>query len=202
MMFSKKFEDLQLRIYACYEGDEYKGELSPFHPLNGEMDEASLLNFLKELHDYGGDEDDNQNAETPAALVKSLLAREDQVVAGGLVIIGKGFRLIPGCCCGLEGWVEWKDLKKGSHSPWFGHDPFPGVDTRGDKAILHNGLNVEQESYELSYEELSKMVEQVSFTLSQFLGRLQVFLNNIDCKNSERLTQKIAEWFHITPLSS
>lgn len=191
-----------MRIYACYEGDAYEGEFSPFHPLNGEMDEASLLNFLKELHDYGGDEDDNQNVETPATLVKSLLAREEQIVAGGLVIIGESFHLFPGCCCGLEGWIEWKDLKKGSISPWLGHDPFPGVDTRGDKAILHNGLKVEQESFELSYEELSKMVEQVSFTLSQFLERLQVFLNNIDRRNSERLVQKISEWFHITPLSS
>jgi len=191
-----------LRIYACYEGDAYDGELSPFHPLNGEMDETSLSNFLKELHDYGGGENDTQNADTPAALIKSLLTREEQVVSGGLVFMAKGFRLIPGCCCGLEGWIEWKGLKKDSHSPWLGHDPSPGVDTRGNKAILHNGLNVGQESFELSYEELSEMVEQVSLTLSQFLERLHAWLIDIDQGNSERLTEKIAEWFHIKPLSS
>ena len=191
-----------MQLYACYEGEGYDGELSPFHPLNGEMDEASLFNFLKELYDYGGDEDDTQNADTPTDLIKSLLNREEQVIAGGLVFVSKGFRLIPGCCCGLEGWIEWKDLKKDSHSPWLGHDPSPGVDTRGNKAVLHNGLNNGQESFELSYEELSEMVQQVSLALSQFLGRLNAWLIDVDHESSERLTEKIAEWFHIKPLAN
>lgn len=189
-----------MQIYACYEGEDHEGECSPFNPLHGKMNEASMLNFLQELYDYG-DEDDTQKAETPADLIQSLLARDEQVIAGGLVIIAKDFRLIPGCCCGLEGWIEWKDLKKGSDSPWLGHDPFPGVDTRGDRAVLHNGLNAGRKSFELSYKELSELVDQASLSLSQFLKALYNWLNEIDPKNAKGLSGKIAEWFHIAPLS-
>ena len=76
-------------------------------------------------------------------LEATLLAMERQVreegwliAPGGLRATDDEFKLLPSCCCGLEGWREWYNVKPGGGSPWLGHDPNPYVDCGGEAAVL------------------------------------------------------------------
>lgn len=190
-----------MQLFPCYEGQAHDGDHSPFHILNGEMDSQALWSFLQELCNYGGYSDGTGNPDTPEIAIKTLLSRETEVVAGGIAVIAGDFRLYPSCCCGLEDWVEWRNIKKNGASPWLGHDPDPWIDTSGDRAILHNGMNTGKESIDVSYEELLVAVENASVALSQFLEKLRSWLKEIDPEHSEQLSMKVSEWFSIKPIS-
>ncbi len=55
---------------------------------------------------------------------------------GGLVARADGSEVVPGCCCGLEGWRDWYRVKPGGQSPWLGHDPSPYIECRAEAAVL------------------------------------------------------------------
>lgn len=167
-----------LEILACYEGDRYAGDLSPFHPLNGDMDDAALRAFLIALYEYGSFDVEGALLDDKS-IMNALLTSDHRAIAGGLVVVSGDYRLFPQCCCGLEDWQGWRGLKQGVPGPWLGHDPDAWIDTSGEKAVLHNCQTVGQEALEVSYEELDAAVDRASKHLSEFLEKLRARLKAV-----------------------
>ncbi|MBO1337474.1 hypothetical protein [Streptomyces sp. VRA16 Mangrove soil] len=68
-----------------------------------------------------------------------LLTVDSPEVPGGLRVTDtqSGVRFVPGCCCGLEDRGDWLDVLDGDgRAAWFGHDPSPGAERRGDVVRL------------------------------------------------------------------
>ncbi|MFI8292157.1 hypothetical protein ACIGBL_23755 [Streptomyces sp. NPDC085614] len=73
-----------------------------------------------------------------ASFLHGLLTLEQPFAAGGLRVTDTagGATLLPGCCTGLEDWREWYDVLDGGGAGWFGHDPSPGAELRGETVRL------------------------------------------------------------------
>jgi hypothetical protein len=185
---------MMLRLLPCYEGVSYEGELTPFHPLHGDMDGDALYLFLVSLSRYG---DPDFRSDDLAAIAARLLSREGAVLAGGLVAVKDAFRLFPGCCCGLEGWREWRFVVPGDHNGlWLGHDPSPWVDTTGPVAILHPDEG-DDETLAVPYAEVGEALARAGRDLEDFLAVLALWLKAEGIADSPRLVARIGEWFRI-----
>jgi hypothetical protein len=88
-------------------------------PLNGDMaaeDVGLVFGYLVSYNDLRGD--------TIRAMERSLLDAGPLYLPGGLRIRCGSQEILPACCCGLEGWQDWKRFLATGISPWLGHDPF------------------------------------------------------------------------------
>ena len=96
-------------------------------PLRGSVGDVEVGTFLGQLCDtnHAGFGDDDELIEDIEAIFDQLCSREDLIVPGGIGVWSDGEPiLLPGCCCGLEGWREWiAFLDAGAAPPWCGHTP-------------------------------------------------------------------------------
>jgi hypothetical protein len=84
--------------------------------------------FMAVASSYGRDPDD------PAASIEDVLVDFPHVLPGGVSVVSTERAVMPGCCCGLEHWSEWRHILTTGRSPWTGHDPAPLVELT-DKAV-------------------------------------------------------------------
>lgn len=185
-----------LTLQPVYENLFLTAELEHFHALNGDMSDAQLRAFLEELHRYA--HSSGPSPDRLETLAADLIGREVQVVAGGLVARRGEFLLIPGCCCGLEGWVEWEVALSSGRSPWLGHDPDPWIETKDNRITLHNGGIVEPESCELDVSEVEAALKRARDDLTDFLIALKTWLLREGIVVAEDLTSKVDGWFQMT----
>ena len=189
-----------LRLLPCYEGASYLGRHTPFHFLDGSMTAEAMEGFLVALFDYGKEGDE----QTPAALpqiVRGLLAREEQILPGGLMVIKGDYIIEPSCCCGLEDWREWYWALEGDGSPWLGHDPSPAAEPLPSGVLLHTDMDneAEDETLPITYEELAAALEKAEETFNEFSLRLETWLTEISGTEGRALAVKICDWFRIGP---
>ncbi|MGW7531286.1 hypothetical protein [Amycolatopsis sp. NPDC054798] len=73
-----------------------------------------------------------------ASFLHGLLTFDTLFAAGGLRVTDSatGVAFLPGCCNGLEDWRDWHRVLDGSGQTWFGHDPDPRAERRGDTVRL------------------------------------------------------------------
>ena len=187
-------KDGNLKLLACYEGEPYDGEHTPFHQLHGHLSDQGYWKFLVAQCDYM---EESFSPSNPQSAVDFLVSLDEAVLGGGLIAIKGKFRLYPGCCCGIETWSEWKEIKPDGASPWLGHDPDAWIDTSLQDAVLHNGLESEVRSLEVSYQEIESALYRTERDLREFLVGLQNWLVEVSVTNAEELPAKISEWYKI-----
>ena len=189
-----------LRLLPCYEGASYAGRHTPFHILDGNMTPDALAAFLVALHDYGKEGDEETPADL-ADLVRGLLAREEQILPGGLIVIKGDYIIEPSCCCGLEDWREWYWALEGDSTPWLGHAPSPGAEPLPSGVLLHTDMDneAEDETLPITYEELAAALEKAEETFNEFSLRLETWLAETAGAEGRILAVKICDWFRIGP---
>src|ERR1044072_3776294 len=85
---------------------------------------------------------------SPSEALNNLVASEDIVLPGGLRFSEDGaVKVIPGCCCGLEGWREWLGVPQGNAAVWGGHDPCVWVEYVNDKVRVWQDEEEERANY-------------------------------------------------------
>lgn len=106
-----------------------------------------------------------------------LLARDGRLVLpGGLLVRSGGREIAPSCCCGLENWLEWRDVPQGL-SPWMGHDPTPGIERFGTLWRLwpEYDMNLRAgcgEPIDFDLDTLTAELDRVAAALHAFVARL------------------------------
>ncbi|MET9258886.1 hypothetical protein [Amycolatopsis sp. NPDC004079] len=77
-------------------------------------------------------------ADELGAFLHGLLTFDTLFASGGLRVTdtASGVVLLPGCCNGLEDWREWSRVLEIGGQAWFGHDPAPCAERRGDLVRL------------------------------------------------------------------
>ncbi|GEM_PF-2333640 len=140
--------------------------------LTGDAADADVANAVAALACYG----DEPEGETLEQVLRSMMAKENRVVAGGLRAERDGVIIEPGCCCGLERWRDWFDVKPGGDSPWLGHDPDAYVECATERAIIHADAAPGAEAIAVDYAELSAARIAADATFTDFVRRLQEWL--------------------------
>ena len=169
-------------------------------PIKAVVSDGDHDAFLRSLCDY--------NQRSPRGSLRERIQRlaeaDECVLAGGLIASKDDFSLLPGCCCGLEDWTEWKGLSPGTDSPWLGHDPSPWVETLEDLVMLHAGGALDEspdkitrDTLEVSYEELNAAVARAESDLISFMTGLRECLRHEYGTTGDKLARKIAGWFSI-----
>ncbi|MER5866157.1 hypothetical protein [Kitasatospora sp. NPDC002040] len=156
-------------------------ELKPFSylPINGGLSPAetgAAMMLIVGYNDIGpepGDDFPPPPADPLGSFLHGMLTSEDLFVAGGLRVVDSSAEvtLLPGCCCGLEGWREWHEVVDGSDWPWLGHDPQPTAERSGDTVLLtvESGLS-DSPVIELSAAELRQLLAGVERDLADFVA--------------------------------
>jgi hypothetical protein len=98
--------------------------------------------------------------EADAGRLLSRLANTTSFGArGGLRVCAPGSEpIVPGCCCGLENWTDWRRFIERGDSLFLGHDPTPSVEECGDQVCV--------------WADVTK-VSKITFSRSGFVGALR-----------------------------
>ena len=190
----------ELRLTPAYE-DAMGGPDEPLlRPIKAMATKADYDAFLISLCDY------NQDAPrgTLGESIQRLADEEECVISGGLIASKDEFLLVPGCCCGLEGWAEWKGIEPGADSPWLGHNPSPSIEALDQLVVLHSGGGIVSatshnppDKLEVTYAELNAAVAQAERDLTAFMSGLRNHLLEEYGPSGDKLARKIAGWFSI-----
>ncbi|WSY19248.1 hypothetical protein OG928_47665 (plasmid) [Embleya sp. NBC_00896] len=156
-------------------------ETKPFGylPLTGELSPAEVGTAMMRIvgyNDIGPDPGDGfppPPADPLGSFLHGMLTSEELIVAGGLRVVDSstGVTLLPGCCCGLEGWREWHEVVDGGDRPWLGHDPQPTAERFGDtvRLTVRSGKS-DSPVIELSASELGRLLVGVERDLADFVA--------------------------------
>lgn len=151
-----------------------------FLPLSGDMDVRDVDRAVAVLARYlNADEDEDETAAAQGAsrarTLRRLLDRDGWVAPGGLQIRDpeSGVTFTPGCCCGLESWREWLDVRNGREI-WLGHDPTAEIEHIGTRIRLRweAGARGGEHSIEFPRAELTALLPAVQQDLGGFLNGL------------------------------
>lgn len=93
-----------------------------FIELSGSSTDGEVALVLLQLATY------NRGRQLVPLQPAELVSAESLVLPGGLQATNGTQVISPSCCCGLEGWPEWRYALEDGTSPWMGHDPFPWLE--------------------------------------------------------------------------
>lgn len=172
-------------IEAVVENCRFDGE--PPWPVTAETDSQ-----LIRLHPGMSDEElgsvlltacvYNRTAVTPSAseTLGNLVSEETMVLPGGLRFSEEGeAEVIPGCCCGLEGWREWLGVPQEGNTAWGGHDPDVWVEHAGGKVRVWQDEREGADCVEFDREEMTTLLSRVETDLGGFLARLGEWVSHV-----------------------
>ena len=127
---------LNFELRPVVETRDTEEKPSEFLNLDGHADEAVVIAFLQAVLDGNWDIED-EGTPIPTTIPDLVVGLVSEIATiddddslspiGGFIILADDFRVEPSCCCGLLGWIEWRDLSPGSYSPWLGHNPSPWI---------------------------------------------------------------------------
>lgn len=110
------------------------GPADPWLVLSPDADDRTVTRILGVIAAYN--DAVGSTLEGTLAKLEPLARAGELAVSGGLRVRVGAFEILPSCCCGLEGWREWYEVKPGGQSPWLGHDPNPYVECGAETAVL------------------------------------------------------------------
>jgi len=148
-----------------------------FLPLSDGMDDREVGTAVAVLVSYlHADADDNGDEETAVeGSLRRLLDLDGWVAPGGLLVHDSesGVTFTPGCCCGLESWREWLDVRSGKEI-WLGHDPTAEIEHVGAQVRLRWEADARggEHSIEFPRTALTALLLGVQQDLGGFLNRL------------------------------
>ena len=184
---------MTLRLRPCFENPSPTSPADRFVFLDGDTSDAGIKKFIFAINSYGG-----STYTMPGDLKGTIryLAdyKEDRVIGGGLAAFKDDFELYPQCCCGLEDWREWFEVKRGGHSPWLGHSPDPWVEVKENNAVIHSGLG---SSVVVNFEEVKVALRRAEKDLIDVLQRVREVTSLEDPDAAHRLCKRVATWFDI-----
>ena len=140
------------------------------------------------------------NSEEPATSVEALLNNFPQILPGGIAVVSSDSVIMPGCCCGLDGWPEWRKVLTEGLSPWTGHDPSPVVEVVGDEIRVWSeggmsGKRNDEQPIVFERALFAEALGQVSKDLVAFLGPLRSWLNDHGGECAEEFVVRFADSF-------
>ncbi|MFF2090715.1 hypothetical protein [Paenibacillus sp. NPDC058174] len=108
----------------------------------------------------------------PAEVFNELITVEEVAISGGLAFEDESKVILPGCCCGLEGWREVLEAVLSKKNIWLGHDPYPTLE------FTNNLVRVWSDDYsgtfrkDLSGQDLQKMF-YIEYVRDDLINKLQ-----------------------------
>lgn len=186
------------RIYAVYEAFSVEKPFGDFPVLGPGMSDAEYEAFLWALHNYVPKAPRLDDLESICAFLAHQTER--RVLAGGVLIRAGDFEFVPGCCSGLESWRQLFGLKQGDPAGWFGHDPDPWVDTRGEVAVFHSD-DREGDSYAVAYDVVEAAMVRLQADLIEFLDGLRALLTCRLPDLADNIVGKVDRWLEISNAS-
>lgn len=168
--------------------------------LSAQMPDSHVAQIVATLAEYNN----LPSLNSPKKVMKAIEQAEGLILSGGLMVQSGDRTIAPSCCCGLENWREWFDVRPGGSSPWLGHDPSPFVEMCEDCAVIWSdgGDLGEKESVpgafgvRATYPELAAALERASADLRGFVGRLSEWFDQNMPRNAW-LSPRFAEIFQI-----
>ncbi|SEH01101.1 hypothetical protein SAMN05444920_11931 [Nonomuraea solani] len=164
----------------------------PLLALSGQMSPAEVGTAMAIIFDHG---------DIPTAplddlhhlMDRHLIDAEALTAPGGLRVTDTATRaeLLPGCCCGLEDWREWRDVLHGEDI-WLGHDPGTEFAFMGGAVRLRQGHEVE-----IRLDDLPALLDTVRLQLQGFLGLVGRWAGEIAPASAGRLVTVLDENFAI-----
>ncbi|MGI5286196.1 hypothetical protein ACQEVF_23060 [Nonomuraea polychroma] len=174
-----------------------------FLALSGQMSMAEVGTAMAVIFGYG---------DIPTAPISDLhhlldrhLAEAEALLApGGLRVrdTTTGAEILPGCCCGLEGWREWRNVLH-KKDIWLGHDP--GTDLEH----IAGAVRLRQESgprslhlpsvyeLEIQLDDLPALLATVHRRLQGFLRLVHQWASESSPRAADRLVTVLDENFDI-----
>ncbi|MEV4016898.1 hypothetical protein AB0J35_41035 [Nonomuraea angiospora] len=169
--------------------------------LSGQMSPAEVGTAMAVVFSYAG---------IPTAPISDLhhlldrhLAEAETLLApGGLRVrdTATNAEILPGCCCGLESWREWRDVLRKQHI-WLGHDPDTGLE------YIAGAVRLKQEprsplspmhEVEIRLDDLPALLTTVHLRLQGFLGLVGRWASETTPRAADRLVTVFDENFEIT----
>lgn len=182
-------------------GVEYPWPIGTFkygaHCLQRDMSLEEIGLFMLSLTGYEK-EDSPKNKD---GIIERLIGRQTSILAGGIKVTDKqsGRCILPGCCCGIEGWREWY-----SGNPWMGHDPDPWIE-HADNGLIKiwsdGAIDNQRSSFsiDLNKGEFHENMKHVESNFVDFLSQIEAWGKKEQLANYLDLTEYIDKSFDIRP---
>jgi hypothetical protein len=157
------------------------------------MEHVALL--VAVLSSYGGTVTD------AATSFDALLEDFPRILPGGIAVVSSDRMIVPGCCCGLESWPEWRKILTEGSIPWTGHDPAPLIEVVDDEVRVWSdgGAMGEQPNDEepivFGRDEFAEALKQVGQDLVGFLIPLRGWLDEHAADHAEGIARCFEERF-------
>nr|WP_184754594.1 hypothetical protein [Streptosporangium album] len=169
--------------------------------LSGQMTPAEVGAAMAVIFRYG-DIPTEPISDLHHLLDRHLVEAEALVAPGGLRVrdTTTNAEILPGCCCGLENWREWRNVlyKK---DIWLGHDP--GTDLE----YIVGAVRLRQESYahsltsptqvEIQLDDLPALLATAHLRLQGFLSLVHKWASEATPRAADRLVTVLDENFEI-----
>ncbi|MEU6786178.1 hypothetical protein ABZ912_43895 [Nonomuraea angiospora] len=166
--------------------------------LSGRMSPAEVGTAMAVIFSYG-DIPTAPISDLHHLLDRHLADAEALIAPGGLRVMdtATNAEILPGCCCGLENWREWRDVLH-RQAIWLGHDP----DT--DLEYLAGAVRLRQESgsrstheVEIQLDDLPALLTTVHLRLRGFLSLVGQWASETTPRAADRLVTVLDESFEI-----
>ncbi|MFK7983296.1 MAG: hypothetical protein AB8G86_25165 [Saprospiraceae bacterium] len=157
---------------SCY-NDSGLNNIKPINPLSWlfkiePLSDDELKIILKQLIDNAVEEFDSINE-----ILDDLIEYAPLIPGGYLFEVNQVIKSEPGCCCGLENILNWKDDE--TVLTGHGDDDFVHI-TRKNAQVE---ISIKQEIFILSKEDYDKVVKEAEGKIDKFVEKSGILINNI-----------------------
>ncbi|MFI6601417.1 hypothetical protein ACIBHX_34650 [Nonomuraea sp. NPDC050536] len=174
-----------------------------FLALSGQMSQAEVGTAMAVIFRYG---------DIPTAPISDLhdlldrhLAEAEALLApGGLRVrdATANAEILPGCCCGLESWREWRNVLH-KKDIWLGHDPGTDLEYLAGVVRLQQesdprALHSPNHEVEIHLDDLPALLATVHLRLQGFLGLVHQWASETTPRAADRLVAILDENFEIS----
>lgn len=170
--------------------------------LSGQMSPAEVGAAIAVIFRYG-DIPTVPISDLHHLLDRHLADAEALLAPGGLRVMdtATNAEILPGCCCGLETWREWRNVLH-KKDIWLGHDPDTDLEYIAGAVRLRQepgprSLPSPKHEVEIQLDDLPALLTEVRLRLQGFLSLVGRWANEITPRAADRLVTVLDENFEI-----